>query len=157
MFQLNNRFVFHRTWKADIQAMQLYWLYISFIFIVFQLHTYCISASYHIDISSKNQMYIFGFYSSFMISGEWQRQYIVCLYSSFGSSSESMTEWLAHSGSVSLLRMEERARFPCSSARCGHYCQTHKSDCMFNKFQTETSLSLLLIIMIFSWDLSLLK
>ena len=31
-------------------------------------------------------------------------------------------------------------RFPCSRGYCGHHCKAHKSDCMFSKLQTETSL-----------------
>ena len=52
-----------------------------------------------------------------------------------------MAERLAHSASVSLLRIEERVRFPFSPSLCGYLYQAHKSNCMFNKLKLKHRLA----------------
>ena len=44
-----------------------------------------------------------------------------------------VAEWLAHSVSDVLLRIEDRV--PCRRGHLGHSCQEHKSDCMVNKLK----------------------
>ena len=68
------------------------------------------------------------------------------IFRCFSLGSVSVAKGLAHSAYVSMLRIKEQIRVPCSS--CDHSSQARKSDCLFLAF-IWSSLSLYLIIIIF--------
>ena len=79
---------------------------------------FCISCNLSCRYTIDNRIFTthLGFF------GRWQHRYIICLYISpcFDSWSESIAEWLVHSASVSLLKIEVQVRFLRSSGHCEH-------------------------------------